>query len=101
MGASLSLFLAGGAAGLAVAIVGGFLEYRLSLRSGARGPQQGLPGCLLYVAGGLGLAGIIALGASLLLSGGLLPALILGAGVLGGFYLGFGALFLLWLILDR
>ena len=55
----------------------------------------------MYVAGGLALAGIVALVASFLLSGGILPALILGAGVLGGFYVGFSCLFVVWTFLNR
>ncbi len=60
-----------------------------------------LPGCLLYVVGGLALAGIVSIVASLFSNGGIGPALILGAGVLGGFYVGFIFLFIIWFLLER
>jgi hypothetical protein len=97
----LTLFLIGAAIGLALALAGAVAEYWSSLRPKSSSTQQRLPGCLLYAAGGLGLAGIIAIIASFILSGGIIPALIMGAGVLGGFYTTFAFLFIVWVILER
>ncbi len=96
-----SLFLTGLAVGLGIAVVGAIFEYWLS-RSGNNARQTGqLPGCMLYIAGILGLAGFIALIVSFLLRGNILPAITLGAGVLIGFYIGFGVLMILYLVVQR
>ena len=97
----LTLLIAGAGIGLGIAIVGAFSEYWLSIRSSAADRPYQLPGCLLYVVGGLALAGIVSLVTSLLLNGSIKPALIVGAGVLGGFYVGFVLLFILWLLINR
>jgi hypothetical protein len=97
---NLVLFIAGVIIGLLVALIGGIVEYWLSLRRNGTGESNRLPGCLLYVSGGLVVAGIISLAASFLLTGGIRPALVLGAGVLSGFYVGFIFLFVLWLLLE-
>lgn len=98
--ASGSLFLIGGSIGFSVALLGAAADYWLHLRRGTA-PARGMPGCLVYTIGGLVLAGIVALAASLLLTGGVWPALILGAGVLAAFYLGFIVLFLLWVLVEH
>lgn len=96
-----TLLLIGTGIGLGIAAIGGFVEYWTSLRSKGNEAQHRLPGCLFYVAGGLALAGIIAIVASFLFNGSIGPALIVGAGVLGGFYIGFVLLFILWLVVER
>lgn len=95
MNTNILLFGIGLAVGVVVALVGGLLEYILHLRRN-RTPRFGVPGCLVYVAGGLILAGVVALIASIVLTGRIGPALIMGAGVLCGFYGGFVVLVLLW-----
>jgi hypothetical protein len=96
---NLSLFLVGLAIGVAVALVGGLVEYALHLRRG-RGPRPGVPGCLVYAIGGLILAGVVAVIASLILTGSIGPALIIGLGVMAGFYGGFIFLVTIWLLLE-
>lgn len=93
-----SLLTTGLQVGLALAILGAVIEYYLARRrSKAQVPRQ-LPGCLLYMAGALAVAGMAAILGSIILRGSIMPALWLGAGVLGGFYLGFALLFLLYLL---
>lgn len=94
-----SLFFIGLGFGLSVAAVGGLVEYWLHLRRD-RPPFSRVPGCLLYTIAGLILAGIIALVASLVLTGGIVAALVMGAGVLLGFYGGFIVMVVLWLLVD-
>ena len=96
-----SLFLIGIGIGLSIAFIGGLVEYWLNLRPGVAQSESRRPGCLLYVAGGLAVAGIIAMIASAILNGGVGDALIVGAGVLTGFYSGFIGLFCLWFLLER
>jgi hypothetical protein len=96
---SLTFFLVGLAIGSGTAFLGGLVEYLLHLRRNGR-PRPGTPSCLLYAAGGLILAGIVASAASLLATGGLRPALIMGAGVMTGFYGGFILLVGLWFLID-
>ncbi len=97
---SVNLFLLGLAIGGSVAVLGGLAEYVLHLRRD-QSPFTGVPSCLLYTIGGLALAGVVALGASLVFTGGLVPALYVGAGVLAGFYGGFIIMVSLWLLIDR
>jgi hypothetical protein len=96
---NLTLFLTGLAIGVAVALVGGLVEYGLHLRR-QRGPRFGVPGCLVYTIGGLILAGIVALIVSWFMTGGIGPALVIGLGVMAGFYGGFILLVSLWLLLE-
>ncbi len=98
---NLTLLIGGLGIGLGIALLGGVAEYRLSLRASADTGERRLPGCLLYVAGGLALAGIVSIAASLFSNGGIRPALVLGAGVLGGFYVGFIVLFIIWFLIER
>lgn len=100
IGANGSLFIGGFGFGLVVAIAGAVVEYWLHLRRGAPPPRH-LPGCLLYVMGGLTLAGLVAILASLLFTGSVTTALVLGAGVLIGFYGAFMALFAFWVWVER
>lgn len=95
-----TLFVIGAGVGLVVAVAGAVVEYWLNLRHAVDG-QRTLPGCMLYVSGGLALAGVVALVASLLLTGGIRAALVMGAGVLGGFYAGFAVLLLAWVLIER
>jgi hypothetical protein len=92
---NLTLFLIGLAIGITVALAGGLIDYGLHLRRN-REPTFGVPGCLVYVVGGLILVGVVALIASLILTGGVGAALIMGAGVMVGFYSGFILLVGLW-----
>lgn len=94
-----TLFLIGLGIGLAVAVGGGAIEYRLHLRRN-RAPFSRVPGCLLYAIAGLILGGLAALVASLITTGGIVPALIMGGGVLVGFYGGFICLVALWLVIE-
>jgi hypothetical protein len=95
-----SLFLVGLGIGFLVALVGGAVEYRLHLRRDQM-PVARVPGCLLYTIAGLIFAGIVAVVASLFLTGGVWAALVMGVGVLAGFYGGFILLVVLWLAIDR
>jgi hypothetical protein len=99
LGSNSSLFLIGLGLGLLVALGGGVVEYVLHLRRDQL-PVARVPGCLLYTVAGLILAGLVAVIASLLLTGGIWAALIMGAGVLLGFYGGFIVLVALWLLID-
>jgi hypothetical protein len=96
---NLTLFLIGLGIGIAVALVGGMVEYLLHLRR-RQGPRFGVPGCLVYTIGGLILAGIVALVMSFIMTGGIGPALLVGLGVMVGFYGGFILLVSLWLLLE-
>ena len=100
MHSNVALFLIGVGIGLAVAIIGGLVEYWTTLRPGAESVQH-RSSCLPFVIGGLALAVIAAMIASALLNGGIGEALIMGAGVLTGFYTGFIVSFGLWFLLDR
>lgn len=94
-----SLFLIGALIGFATAVVGAIVEYFVSLRRSSA-EERRVPGCMLYVVGGLALTGIVALVASLVLTGGLRAALVMGLGVFVAFYLTFMLLFGLWLFIE-
>jgi len=96
---NLNLFLIGLVIGIVVAVAGGLVEYGLHLRR-KREPRFGVPGCLVYTVGGLIVAGVVALVASFVLTGGVGPALRLGLGVMAGFYGGFILLVSIWLLLE-
>lgn len=93
------LFVIGLIIGAGVAAIGGLIEYFLHLRRN-REPRFGVPGCLVYAVGGLGLAGLAAIVTSFIVSGSAVPALIMGAGVLTGFYGGFILLVGLWFLIE-
>ncbi len=95
----MTYFLAGLGIGAFVALAGGLIEYVLHLRRGQM-PRSSVPGCLVYAVGGLVLAGIVAIAASFVLTGGIGPALYMGVGVMSGFYGGFILLVSLWLLLE-
>lgn len=95
------LFLISFGFGLGVALIGGLIEYWTNLRPGAAKNFRQRPSCLIFVGGGLAVAGIIAMIASAILNGTIGGALIVGAGVLVGFYSGFIILFGLWFLLER
>jgi hypothetical protein len=89
LSSNITLLLIGAGISLAAAAIGSFLEYWLSLRTNGNNGRRRLPGCLFYVAGGLALAGIIALVGSFLFNGVIQPAHIVGVGLIFGFFLGF------------
>ena len=95
------LFFIGIGIGIAIALIGGAVDYWLSRTH--RNPRRTnhLPGCIMYVAGVLGFAGLLAIIISLILIGSVIPAIVLGAGVLLGFYSGFALLLLLYLVARR
>lgn len=96
---NLGLYLIGLAIGVGVALVGGLVEYILHLRHDGE-PRFGVPGCVVYVVGGLVLGGIVAIIVSLVYAGSIRPALVIGMGVLTGFYGGFAFLIALWFLLE-
>jgi hypothetical protein len=95
------LLFIGMAIGFGIALVGAAVDYWLSRTR--RNPRQShhLPGCMMYVAGALGLAGLLAIIISFILIGSMIPAIVLGAGVLTGFYSGFALLMLIYLVATR
>ncbi len=97
----ISLFTLGLGFGISLAVAGAMIEVLLMRRNLAAGRPRQLPGCMLYVAGILGLAGIVAVLGSFLLSGTIGPALLMGAGILSGFYGAFAVLFLAYLFYER
>ncbi len=96
---NLTLYLIGLAIGIGVALVGGLIEYLLHLRRDGE-PRFGVPGCIVYVVGGLVVGGVVAIITSLLLAGSIGPALIVGVGVMTGFYGGFSLLVGLWFLAE-
>ena len=99
---NISSFVTGIVTGLVVAIIGGFIDYRLNLKNEvASSEKRPLPGCMMYVAGFLGVAGIVAVIVSWIATGGIVPALVMGLGVLTGFYIGFLGLFALWWLVGK
>lgn len=101
MQSNSSVFLIGIGIGMSIAVLGAIVDYWLSNRNNTAQQARQLPGCMLYIAGALGLAGGLALVISFIMSGSLAPALVLGAGILSGFYAGFAALILLYLLFNR
>lgn len=96
---NLILYLIGLAIGIVVALAGGLVEYILHLRRDEE-PRFGVPGCIVYVIGGLVLSGIAAVIVSLVYTGSIRPALVVGVGVMTGFYGGFSLLVGLWFLLE-
>lgn len=96
---NLTLYLIGLAIGVGVALAGGLVEYLLHLRRDGE-PRFGMPGCIVYVIGGLILGGIAAVVVSLIYTGSIGPALIMGVGVMTGFYGGFSLLVGLWFLIE-
>jgi len=88
--------LIGGAVGLVSAIIAGFYQYRIA-RNGNETRTRGLPGCLMLVAGWLGLVGLLVAAVSLAFTGKLTLAVVSGLGVLAGFFAGSASMFILLL----
>jgi len=101
LNANVSPFIFSAWTGLGIALIGGFVEYIFTLRRGNSVGSRQLPGCLLFVVGGLAIGAIISIVVSLLLGKGFRYGLILGSGVLSGFYFGFIFMFGLWFLLNR
>ena len=97
---NLQSFFIGVAIGLVSAIIGATVEY-LIVRRRKNQEAERLPGCMLLVSGGLGGAGLIAIGTSLLTSGEVVRMLITGLGVGVGFFGGFVLMMLVWFTLNR
>lgn len=95
----LTLYLIGLIIGAGIALAGGLAEYLLHLRRDGE-PRFGMPGCIVYVIGGLILGGIAAVIVSLMFTGSIGPALIMGVGVMTGFYGGFSLLVGLWFLIE-
>lgn len=95
------IFILGLQIGVAVAAIGALADYLLARRRTQAQTVRQLPGCLVYIAGALALAGVLAVFASFIFSGTIGPALWLGAGVLGGFYAGFAVLFFSYFLFKR
>lgn len=75
------------------AIIGALVDYLIGRRRHDKQEVSGPPGCLMLVAGGLGITGMIVIFLSWLLTGSITLAVIAGAGVLLGFFVGFAFLF--------
>lgn len=93
------LFLMGGGVGLFCAVLGAFVEYVLARRRGGK-EDANLPGCMLLMAGMLGIVGLAAIGISYLLIGTVWLPIVVGAGVMFGFLCGFIVLFVVGLFLS-
>jgi hypothetical protein len=96
---NLAYFLIGGGIGLVAAIIGASVEYLLARKRRQERRNDGPPGCLLIVAGALGLVGMGVAIASWLLTHSFRLAVVTGSGVLAGFFIGFAILFVgsVWL----
>lgn len=97
---NLQSFLIGLAIGLISAILGAGVEY-LIVRNRNEVETERLPGCMLLVSGGLGGAGLLATGFSLLISGEVVRMLVTGLGVGVGFFSGFVIMMLAWFLFNR
>jgi protein-S-isoprenylcysteine O-methyltransferase Ste14 len=91
LGEAGRLFVIGGSFGLFCAVLGAFVDYLL-MRRRSRDENGRFPGCILLMAGGLSIVGLLVIGVSFLLTGTIFPSLIVGAGVIVGFSCGFGVL---------
>ena len=99
---STGLFLVGTLIGVAVATIGALVDYWLSFRPSRRTARAlRLPGCFVYVLGGLGLAGVLSGLVSLMSTGGIAAAMLMGLGVITGFYCTFLGLSAFWLLLQE
>lgn len=97
---NLQSFLIGLAIGLISAILGAGIEYLVVRNRNEEEPER-LPGCMLLVSGGLGGAGLLATGFSLLISGEVVRMLITGLGVGVGFFGGFVLMMLAWFLFNH
>jgi ABC-type Fe3+ transport system permease subunit len=99
---NLQSFLIGLAIGFISAIIGAGVEYLIVRNRGEQAQEtERLPSCMLLVAGGLGGAGLLATGFSLLISGEVVRMLITGLGVGVGFFGGFVLMMLLWFMFNN
>lgn len=98
---NISLPYIGFGIGISIAVIGGAIDYLLSKRRTNSLRTNNLPGCMLYIAGALGLTGLMAVIVSIIMIGRIGPAIVLGAGVLSGFYVGFALLMILYLVAQR
>ena len=92
--------LAGAVFGFVVALLGGALDYR-RLRSRDADRATGAPPLIMIAAGLLAFLGLVAFAVSLIVTGGIGPAVVMGIGVGIGFNCGFGVLFLLYMMTRR
>lgn len=99
MGFDATQLVAGVIFGLAVAMLGGWADYRRM--RGNPDAHTELPPLIMPVAGILSLFGLVAFAVSLVVTGSLRPAAVIGLGVGLGFTGGFAVLFLLYLLTRR
>ncbi|MCA9928867.1 MAG: hypothetical protein KC419_10335 [Anaerolineales bacterium] len=94
--------LLGGMIGLASAVIGAIIDYRILQRRRAQETEEssGPPGCIFIVSGTLGLLGLCVIAVSLVVQS-LGRALVAGLGVMLGFFGGFLLMLLLWMLLQR
>ncbi|MCP4420473.1 MAG: hypothetical protein GY805_28030 [Chloroflexi bacterium] len=97
---NLQSFFVGVGIGLVSAIIGAGVEYLIVRKQGEQETER-LPSCMLLISGGLGGAGLLAIGFSLLISGEVVQMLIVGLGVGAGFLAGFLLMMLAWFIVNR
>ena len=98
---NLQAFLIGFALGFISAIIGSIIEYLMVRRRGDSQETERLPGCMLFISGGLGGVGMLAIAFSLLVSGEVIRMLITGLGVGAGFFCGFAIMMTSWFIFNR
>jgi hypothetical protein len=96
----LEAFFIGGGIGLASAIIGALIDYRVTRRRDPNAEKR-TPGCIFLVPGALGLLGLLVITASLLMSGEVARVLVAGLGVGVGFFLGFVLMTVLWFVWRR
>jgi hypothetical protein len=91
---NLTYFLIGGGIGLLSATIGATIDFLIARRRNKDREEGAPPGCLMLMAGGLGLVGLFFIIASWLLTDSLRLAMVTGLGVLTGFFIGFAVLFI-------
>lgn len=91
---NLTYIFIGAGVGLVSAIGGAAVDYLIARRRKQDRQSNGGPGCLLIVAGGLGLTGLVVTALSWLLTRSIWLAVMAGIGVLLGFFVGFAILFI-------
>ena len=98
---TIPAFYLGSGVGLVCAMIGAAVEYKRARVRSRAGQEDGqLPGCMIMMAGALGMAGGVAIVISLF-TDQLQRALLLGAGIGSGFLTGFLVLAGLWVLLVR
>lgn len=91
---NLTYFLIGGGIGVLSAVIGATVDYLLARRRKEERNATRTPGCMLIVAGGLGVTGVIFTIVSWLLTDSIRMAVVTGLGVFCGFFIGFAVLFI-------